>query len=164
MPSCRRSCLGDAKLTVRSAADTPVFVGVAASSDADRYLRRVAHATVVGLDSAGPQYRTSTGRAPLVDPGALDIWVARSSGSGQRTVTWQVERGDWTLVVMNADASGGVQADISAGATVPALGWVTAALFVAASVGLVLGLVLVVVPAVKVSRQHRRERVTAGTT
>jgi hypothetical protein len=154
--------LGDAKLSVRPAGDTPVFVGVAASSDADRYLRRIAHATVVGLDSSGPQYRTSPGRAPLVAPGSRDIWVARSSGTGSRTVTWPVERGDWTIVVMNADGSAGVRADISAGATVPALGWVTAALFVAAFVGLLLGLVLVVVPAVKVSRQHRRERAPAS--
>ena len=156
--------LGDAKLSVRSTGDTPVFVGVAASSDAERYLRRVAHATVVGLDSAGPQYRTSTGRAPLVAPGSLDIWVARSSGTGERTVTWPVERGDWTVVVMNADASAGVGADISAGATVPVLGWVIAGLFVTAGVGLLVGLVLVVVPSVLVARQHRRERAPARPT
>jgi len=41
-------------------------------------------------------------------------------------LNWDVEDGDWSVVVMNADGSTGVEADISSGAKVPfldELGW-----------------------------------------
>ena len=43
-------------------------------------------------------------------------------------ITWPVETGDWTLLVMNADGSRNVAADVAIGATVPVAGWVVAAL------------------------------------
>ena len=43
-------------------------------------------------------------------------------------ITWPVETGDWTLLVMNADGSRNVAADVAIGATVPAARWVVAAL------------------------------------
>jgi hypothetical protein len=43
------------------------------------------------------------------------IWAASTQGARQ-TLTWDVDDGDWSIVVMNADGSPGVQADISAGA------------------------------------------------
>ena len=39
-------------------------------------------------------------------------------------ITWPVETGNWTLVVMNADGSRNVVSDVAVGATVPAAGWV----------------------------------------
>jgi hypothetical protein len=57
-------------------------------------------------------------------PAAQRFWVARASGTGTQTVTWPGHRGDWAVVVANADGSPGVSAHIQAGATVPALGWV----------------------------------------
>jgi hypothetical protein len=41
-------------------------------------------------------------------------------------LTWDVEHGSWSVVVMNADGSRGVDAGVSAGANVPILpviGW-----------------------------------------
>jgi hypothetical protein len=37
-------------------------------------------------------------------------------------MTWKVTDGDWSIVVMNADGSRGVNAGVSAGASVPFLG------------------------------------------
>ena len=53
---------------------------------------------------------------------------------------------------MNADGGRGVSADVAAGATVPAFGWVLAGLWGVAVVGLLLG-ILVLVVAVRGARR-----------
>ncbi len=140
-----RAVLGDAKITARPDGAMPVFVGVAATTDVSAYLQGVRHATVV--DTSGDvTYRTTDGAAPATTPTSTDIWVAQSTGTGVQTVVWPVEPGDWTVVVMNADASPNVAADVSAGLTVPALGTAVGVLLSIAGTALVIGLVLVLVP------------------
>jgi hypothetical protein len=59
-------------------------------------------------------------------PGEQRIWAASVQGAGTQTLEWDVEDGDWSLVVMNADGSRGVDAEVEAGAKVPFLneiGW-----------------------------------------
>ena len=59
-------------------------------------------------------------------PADAQIWAASEHGSGKQTLNWEIEDGDWSVVVMNADGSTGVDADISTGASVPfldELGW-----------------------------------------
>ena len=54
------------------------------------------------------------------------IWAASTQGSGSQTLDLGLEDGDWSVIVMNADGSPGVQVDVSAGAKVPyltAIGW-----------------------------------------
>ena len=129
------SILGDAKVTATANTDDPVFLGVAATSDVEAFLGDTLHATVVELDTRA-RYRTDGTTAPPTLPGSSDIWVAQASGTGTQVVTWPVERGDWTLVVMNADGARGITADVAAGATVPAIGWLAPTLLVVAGVGL----------------------------
>jgi hypothetical protein len=43
-------------------------------------------------------------------------------------MTWKVREGDWSVVIMNADGSAGVDAGVRAGADLPFLapaGWIT---------------------------------------
>lgn len=118
--------LGDLRVTAtQSDPATAVFVGVAPAAQVDDYL---------------------AGAAPRVPPGDLDIWVAQASGTGQQQLTWTPARGSWALVVMNSDASRGVDADLDAGATLPALPWVGGALMLLGLVLLVTGTLLVVLP------------------
>ena len=141
------SLLGDAKITAVPNGDAPIFVGIAPTADVQRYLRGVGHATFVGFQDQSPSYRMTGGVSPRVPPTATDIWVAQSAGDGTQAVTWPVDTGNWTVVVMNADGSRGVSADVAAGATVPAFGWVVTGVLVAAGVGLLLAVLVIVLAA-----------------
>jgi hypothetical protein len=133
--------LGNAKVSATPDADTPVFVGVAKTSDARSYLSGVRRAQV-RVFAEDPVYRNLNGGAPATAPAKSDIWVAQSAGTGTRTITWPVENGNWTIVVMNADGSRGVSADVATGATVPAIKWVYVGLLVGAGILLVIGVLM----------------------
>jgi Domain of unknown function (DUF4389) len=144
--------LGDAKLTA-TAHDGPVFVGIARTADAVRYLRGVQHDTLVDMKDS-PVYRTTDGTAPRTPPTSADIWVAQSSGAGTQEITWPVQNGDWTVVVMNADSSHGIHVDMAAGAEVPALHWVIGVMLLLAGVGLVAAIPLIAIPVRRVSTER----------
>lgn len=142
--SLPRRLLGNAKVTAAPTGDVPVFVGVALAADVDAYLDGVGHATFNGFQSEGPMYPVIDGGAPPVPPTQSDIWVEQSSGTGTQSVEWTLEPGDWTVVVMNADGSRGVSADLAGGATVPALGWIVALTLSMTTVTLLAAIVLLV--------------------
>src|SRR4051794_1435856 len=53
---------------------------------------------------------------PRRPPATQHIWAAQAQGAGRQALTWNVQRGDWSIVVMNADGSRSVTAAVSAGA------------------------------------------------
>jgi hypothetical protein len=92
-------------------------------------------------------YRDHGGDRRPARPADQHFWAASAHGSGTQTVAWDLEDGDWSIVVMNADGSRGVDTDISAAAKVPflgTLGWVSLGgalvLLIAAGTLLYLGL------------------------
>jgi hypothetical protein len=143
------SLLGDAKLEVTSGSDTAIFVGVADAADAEAYLAGVSRSTVHDFQGGAwndgtPVYQHRPGAAPSTPPTAADIWVASASGRGQQSLTWSLESGDWTIVVMNADGSRGVAADVAIGASLPGISWLIGGLLVAGGVLILLALALVI--------------------
>jgi hypothetical protein len=118
--------VGDVKVTVAPRGGGAVFVGIAPASDVASYLAGVRHSVLVdagtgrGRDRV-PSYREVAGAAPTAAPVDARIWAAQSSGTGTQSVVWPIEPGDWAVVVMNADASSGVAADVAVGATFPGL-------------------------------------------
>jgi hypothetical protein len=138
--------LGDARLTVTSRGPGPVFVGIGPSREVRAYLADVGHTTVVDLrtDGDGPVYRDVPGGPPATGPGEAVDWAAQSSGTGPQDLVWSLEDGDWTVVVMNSDGSADVAVDVSAGAELPAIGWVTAILLSLGGCLLLLSVALVV--------------------
>ncbi len=144
--------LGDLRVAATSQnAATPVFVGIAPTAQVDRYLAGVQRS----LQSApGGRHSDLSGVAPTVPPSDVDIWVAQASGSGEQQLTWTPARGSWALVVMNADASRGVDAQLDAGATLPSLPWIGAALMLVGVALLVGGTLLVVLPVRAASAAH----------
>jgi hypothetical protein len=139
--------LGDAKLTGTAESGGEVFVGYGPANQVRRYLAGVEHATLVDItDNGNAVLRRSAGSAPAQAPEQMDFWVAQSSGTGQQQITWPVENGDWTAVVMNADASPGVSVETTAGAEVPALQWLIGILLIAAAITLVASILLIAIP------------------
>lgn len=126
----RDSLLGHVRVRATSNAGKPVFVGIARTRDVDGYLRGTAHATVTDVEY-GPlhrfdaSYRAHAGDRPA-PPAAQRFWVASTSGPGSRALQWKVREGNWSVVVMNADGSRRVDADVKAATDAPWLsgaGW-----------------------------------------
>jgi len=128
---------GDIRLRVTPHADKPVFVGIARTQDVDAYLSDTAHATVTDVNYSpfSADYATHAGSRPVGVPSAQRFWVASAQGADRQTVSWNVEKGNWSVVVMNADASKGVDAGVSAGARVPYLATIA---WVSIGIGVVL--------------------------
>jgi hypothetical protein len=120
--------LGKARVQVDSRGEKPVFVGIARTSDVENYLAGVSHSTLTDVQTSPfeAEYDNHAGDRRPVAPGDSHIWAASEQGSGEQTLNWEIQDGDWSVVVMNADGSAGVDADISTGAELPFLdeiGW-----------------------------------------
>ena len=96
----------------------PLFIGIAPTSQVDAFLAGVAHEEVTSLSFGPLTTRTEavSGTRAAVAPATAVPWVASTSGSGTRTLTWDTRSGRWSAVVMNADARPGVAVDVSVGA------------------------------------------------
>lgn len=109
--------VGTLRVRAESVSGGAVFVGLAARSDVARYLGATAHdeITDVRFDPFRPTYTRRDGTATPAPPAAQPFWVASAEGPGRQALTWDVESGEWAVVVMNADASPGVEVDASLG-------------------------------------------------
>lgn len=151
--------VGDTRLTVEAPDGQATFLGIAPTAQVQDYLNGVEVAVLTDVrDGRAVLEEQGTG-SPAEAPGALDIWVAQSSGTGLQSLTWTPTRGDWTVVVMNADGTPRVAVDAAAGAEVPALHWVIAGLLTLAGLALLAGVVLIAFPLRSVSREHARPTV-----
>jgi hypothetical protein len=116
--------LGTVKVEADPRTADGVFVGIARTSDVLDYLDGVAHSTVTDAYGEGSDRATTSftdGGSPRRAPTDVAFWAASTAGRGSQTLTWKAAEGDWTLVVMNADGTTPVDADVSIGATVPVL-------------------------------------------
>ncbi len=112
--------LGDVRLRVTAAQPSSrVFVGIGPSDEVDAYLAGVARAQ---WTQGTTDLQQLTGSAPATPPTELGFWSAQAVGAGEQTVLWTPQAGDWSVVVMNADASAAVATVVDAGAELPWLG------------------------------------------
>ncbi len=110
--------------TVRVTARSPrgeVFMGIGPSDDVSRYLENVGHDVVSDLstDPLEVTYERRDGGPPTTPPGVESFWVARSDTGESPSLSWDLEAGDWSAVLMNADGSSPLRADLRVGARVP---------------------------------------------
>jgi hypothetical protein len=116
-----------ATLRVRGSNTSPrrLFIGIAPTKRVDRYLAGTSYDTVtdIDLEPFSLRYRPVTGTSAPRPPGATNIWAAAASGVGRQTLEWKVAKGDWSVVVMNADASRNVDTSISLGAKIRFVLW-----------------------------------------
>jgi hypothetical protein len=117
---------------------TELFFGIGPEDDVEQYLEGVEHDVVVDfdVDPFEVEYRNEAGDRTPAPPGSQPFWAERGVGR----VEWDVDEGRWVGVVMNADASPGVVAEISVGAKTRLVLW-------AGLIALGLGLLLAAVAA-----------------
>jgi len=108
----------DVRLQVTNKDNTrDVFVGIARRRDIDSYLAGVAHDEVTDVRKGiEPVYTQWNGDNTVAAPGQQDFWVASAFGPGTQEVTWEAQAGAWSVVVMNADATTELAADVNVGA------------------------------------------------
>ena len=120
---------GRIRIRATARGDAPLFVGIARETDVDRFLTNTAHSEV---QSVGPiEYRNRGGKGSPGRPGGATFWAASVSGAGEQVLDWKPADGRWAVVMMNADGSRGVAADVSVGAEVGFLIWLAVGLLVA---------------------------------
>jgi hypothetical protein len=139
---------GNLSATVEIAArsdESPVFVGIGPSTRVAAYLRDVSVDRVVQVNwPGGVRTQNTPGSRTPRPPGDQPFWQAMDEGAGERTVQWTVSDGDWSIVVMNEDASRGIDVFGSVEVKVPVLGPASIILLVVAILMLAGGIALTV--------------------
>jgi hypothetical protein len=122
------------KIRIRGESDggKTLFMGIGPEAAVAKYLGPVAHANVedIDFDPFRATYLSVSGGAPQAPPTEQHFWAASASGVGTQTLTWKVREGDWSVVLMNADGSRGVAADVDLGAKLSFLLWVATGLLI----------------------------------
>ena len=106
-----------------------------------RFLAGTSYARVTNIDyhPFHADYRTVNGNAVPGKPSATGIWAASAGGAGTRALTWDLRNGKWSVVVMNANGTRGVIANVSVGAKISWLIWVAVGLLVGGLLALFAG-------------------------
>ena len=128
-----------------SADDRELFIGIGPTAQVREYLAGTSHDVVTDLDfdPFRATYSRSQGTDAPTEPGAERFWGASAEGAGTQSVEWEVAKGNWSVVVMNADASEGVDARLSLGAKVGFIFWIGLGLVIAGAILLVSGAVMI---------------------
>jgi hypothetical protein len=126
-------------------ASKPLFMGIARTADANRYLATVAHDELrdVNFDPFKIVYRPLGTGAPTALPSTQTFWQTSTSGTGPQTISWPVKKGLWTAVVMNADGSRHVSVDAQLAGRLSGAWWFVAAFVALGTLALLGGIALV---------------------
>ena len=123
-----------------------IFVGIAPRSDVERYLSGANYSELLDV-SFRPfhvEYRETQGTQQPPPPSEQDFWVASATGAGEQELDWNIQSGNWSVVVMNADASPEIRADLKAGFRSELFGPIATGLLAAGAILLVLGVPLLI--------------------
>jgi hypothetical protein len=120
-----RGRLATIRVTATGTTSKPIFVGIARKAQVADYLHGVARDEIsdLELDPFSVDRKRHQGAAVPPAPTEEHFWSRSASGSGRQAIRWPVQKGDWAVVVMNADGSTGVHTQIGVGAKVPVVLW-----------------------------------------
>jgi hypothetical protein len=149
--------VGQVRIRATGTSPSGVFVGIGPTAAVQAYLAPVAH-SALAPSTAQPSAPASAtaGGAPATLPGQEPFWVARAAGTGPQEMVWTPAAGDWAVVVMNADGSRPVVADLSFGATAPGLRAAWTGLLAFGGAALLVGVLVVALALWSASRRSRR--------
>ena len=138
----------DLRLRVDGAGPTDdVFVGIARSSDVARYLDAAAYSEVIEINDRAPRYEQIDGDVSIESPLDQDFWAVSAAGAGEQQLDWDARGGRWSVVVMNADGSPVVAADVEIGARSGAVTPVAVGLLVTGGILIVVAGTLILIGA-----------------
>jgi hypothetical protein len=143
----------EVRIRISSDSARPLFAGIATGRDVERYLAGIAYTKVDGHGERDVTGYLGT-RAPAPPASALP-WAVRAQGSGNLTLTWAVQDGNWMVVVMNSGASPGLTIRADAGISSLAMSWLAGELLAAGVLVGVAAAVLIVVPVRLASRPEQ---------
>lgn len=113
------------RVDARSAdADRGIFIGVAAADAVAEYLSGTSYAEIRALRfDENPdrpfEYVDHIGTSAPAQPTLQPFWKASATGVGTQSMAWDLDPGDWVLVIMNADGSRVVDVAGSIGVKAP---------------------------------------------
>ena len=132
--------LGDVRVSAVGTDTAALFVGIGPAADVEAYLAGVERSRLTGGSTAA---QVLPGGAPATPPAQQGFWVATAAGPGPQQLTWTASEGQWAVVVMNADGSRAVTAELTAGVTAPVLPGLWTGLLAGAAAALLAGALLV---------------------
>ena len=132
--------LGDVRVSAVGADTAALFVGIGPAADVEAYLAGVERSRLTGGSTPA---QVLPGGAPATPPAQQGFWVATAAGPGPQQLTWTASEGQWAVVVMNADGSRAVTAELTAGVTAPALPGLSTGLLAGGALALLAGALLV---------------------
>jgi hypothetical protein len=114
--------VGGLRVTATSPTGRPIFVGIASQTAVDEWLAGKAHDELTGLTDGTARYNRAGGTLRAVsDPASQTFWLATAAGTAPAPLQWSLADGSYAVVVVNADGSPGVKADVRGAAQVPHL-------------------------------------------
>ena len=127
-----------ARVEVESRNGKEVFVGVARTADARDYLAGIAVDRVESLHGDTDLVHLG-GATSVAPPSSQNFWVATDTSGA---VEWSLVEGDWSVVVLNADGSSGVDVAVTGSARIPFLPIVGGGLIAFGVIGVIVGSLL----------------------
>jgi hypothetical protein len=149
-----------------------VFIGIGPEADVETYLSGVARDEVREIRTGGSvRYKDVPGGQLATPPADEGFWVASASGAGTQIIEWDVDDGEWIVVLMNADGSAGILADVTVGVRSGALLAIGVSMLVVGGVLLVIAVAIILAGALRrgteravaPEQQGRSERVSQST-
>jgi len=140
--------LATIRIRAESQSATPgIFLGVAEATALEAYLDGSTYAVVEDLDEESLEltYRTSEDGVIPASPTTVDLWSSSTHGTGEQVLEWEIESGDYALVVMNETGSEPMAFEATVGVRVPLVRPIGVGLLIGGGITLALGTILLAI-------------------
>jgi len=151
------------RIQASSVDGTDLFVGIGPTPQVVAYVTGVPREEIIDINPGGGiDYRSYPGSVEASPPGDESFWAASSVGAGLQVLTWDVAEGEWTAVLMNADASPGILADVTVGLRSGAILGVAVGLLVVGAVLMTIAVAIILIAVRRPVSEEEAERVAAA--